>query len=169
MDYIEPDYINGVKDDYGRVVIRPLTASEKKFLNDFYEEAIISNFEHHPELKRMGKRIREIKLKDKATPEELEEYMNLQMQYYALADEELLYSDEEDQKKIYGENNSRNRCAYNHAKASGVLVDIPVEDVEEEASAYIDPDSGRNIFIDTVEYQRRNAIKARNKKEDDNG
>jgi hypothetical protein len=44
LDYIEADYINGVRDENGVLVIRPLTEEEKDWLNQFYQETIITNF-----------------------------------------------------------------------------------------------------------------------------
>lgn len=52
-DFIEPDYVNGVYDDEGNCLIRPCTDEEKKFLNDFYSETVITDFYHHPELRRL--------------------------------------------------------------------------------------------------------------------
>lgn len=54
-DYIEPDYINGVRDKDGKEVIRPLTDSEKEWLNKFYEETVVTNFFHEPELKKLNR------------------------------------------------------------------------------------------------------------------
>lgn len=172
QDSIELDYINGVKNEDGEMVIRPLNDAEKKWYNAFIEETVNANFLHDPELRKLYDRFKELEKIEKPTQDQLEEYDYVRLLYYQLADDVLHYSDSEDQKKIYGENNSRNRCVYNRTKAAGLLIDIPVEEVDEEDeySTYIDPDSGRNIYIDTVEYQRRSAIKARNKKEDeDNG
>ena len=42
--YIEPDYVNGVQDKDGNMVIRPLNDEEKAWLNKFYEEFIITSF-----------------------------------------------------------------------------------------------------------------------------
>lgn len=53
-DYIEADeYIDGVRNSEGEIVIRPLTDEEKQFLNDFYAETIITNFLHDPRLKKL--------------------------------------------------------------------------------------------------------------------
>jgi hypothetical protein len=54
-DYIELDYIDGVKDSDGNMVIRPLNEEEKQFFNDFYEETIVTNFLHDDELRRLNK------------------------------------------------------------------------------------------------------------------
>jgi len=42
--FIETDYINGVKNDHGRQVLRPLTEEEKEWLNKFYDETVNANF-----------------------------------------------------------------------------------------------------------------------------
>lgn len=59
-DYIEVEYINGVVDEDGNTVIRPLNKEEKEFLNKFYEETIVTNFTHNPEIKRLTKLRREM-------------------------------------------------------------------------------------------------------------
>jgi len=41
---IETEYINGVRNEHGRMVMRPLTDSEKAFLNKFYEETVVTTF-----------------------------------------------------------------------------------------------------------------------------
>jgi hypothetical protein len=43
-DYIEPDYVDGVYDETGAMVIRPLTDDEKAWLNKYYQETIITSF-----------------------------------------------------------------------------------------------------------------------------
>lgn len=42
--YIETEYVNGVYDDDGREIFRPLTDEEKAWLNKFYEETIVTKF-----------------------------------------------------------------------------------------------------------------------------
>lgn len=42
--YIEPDYINGVYDENGAQVIRPLNEEEIEWLNKFYSEVIVTSF-----------------------------------------------------------------------------------------------------------------------------
>lgn len=54
-DYIEPDYVDGVYDKDGKKVIRSLTEEETEWLNQFYEESIITNFYHDKELKHLNK------------------------------------------------------------------------------------------------------------------
>ena len=42
--YIEPDYIDGVVNEKGEQVIRPLNDEEKAWLNKFYKEVIVTSF-----------------------------------------------------------------------------------------------------------------------------
>lgn len=53
-DYIEPDYVDGVFDQQGNQVIRPLNDKEKKWLDDFYAETVVTDFLHHPDLKKLN-------------------------------------------------------------------------------------------------------------------
>lgn len=54
-DLIETNYINGVRNKDGELVIRPLNDEEKTFLNKFYEETIITNFLHNKDLRTLSK------------------------------------------------------------------------------------------------------------------
>lgn len=55
-DYIEAEYIKGVKNSKDELVIRPLTDDEKAWLNNFYEESVVTNFLHDPILRRLNNR-----------------------------------------------------------------------------------------------------------------
>lgn len=71
-DYIETDYIDGVRDEEGKLVIRGLTDKEKEWLNTFYEETIITNFTHDPELKRLNRKKKAIIMDDTVKSLQLE-------------------------------------------------------------------------------------------------
>lgn len=140
-DYIEgSEYINGVYDEEGRQVIRALNDEEKRFLNNFYEETIITNFSYTPELKEIANQIRKIKNcskiqkiekiekkfkklneKSKASLAKLKEEIkelndqvlkDLKLKQDELRKKQLLFPDKERQKEFYGDNNARNRCLY---------------------------------------------------------
>lgn len=74
-DYIEPDYVNGLYDNEGNELIRPLTEDEKAWLNQFYEETVVTNFYHDSDLKKLNKYKKHIVEDDnvKALLEEIKE------------------------------------------------------------------------------------------------
>lgn len=61
-DYIEADYIDGVYDDSGNELIRPLTGEEKNWLDRYYSETIVTDFYTTPELKELKKKLDEAEL-----------------------------------------------------------------------------------------------------------
>lgn len=73
FDYIECDYIDGIKDDKGNYVLRPLNEEEKKFLNNFYEETVVTNFTRDPELKALQTKINKL-IKDPVVHDLIAQY-----------------------------------------------------------------------------------------------
>ena len=161
-DFIEVDYIDGVKNSNGETVIRPMTDEEKKWLNQYYEETVVTNFLHHPELKRLNEErkklieckyvkqlqaqienlrnqtpkqtelISELKEMVKLTKEQNgEKYATrirkIEKKMQEARDQFLLYSDKEDHKQFYNENNKRNVCIYNNCKKYGTLLELTVD------------------------------------------
>jgi hypothetical protein len=160
QDYIEPEYINGVYDKEGRQVIRPLNASEKEFLNSFYEEVINANFLHDSELRSIYEKMKPLKNKKTLTEEEEVELTYLQLEYFRLADDVLLYTDEKDQRKLYGENNARNRCLYNRTKSIGMLDelnDCTYDSIHDKV--YSDPRTGENLLLNQVEPKLKHILR----------
>jgi hypothetical protein len=165
LDYIEPDYVNGVQDEKGNLVIPPLDEEAKRFLNRYYEEVINANFLHDKELKAIHNKMKPLKKKMQLTLDEESELDYLQFQYFERADEVLLYADEEDQRKVYGENNARNRCIYNRSKAAGMLDGINVSTFNEESETNtVCPESGEKLAIDKQEHQRKYILRKKSKK-----
>lgn len=160
QDYIETEYINGVFDKDGNQVIRSLNCDEKDFLNKYYEEAVGANFLYDSELKSINQELRKLKSKRDLSKGELLELDKLQLEYYARADEVLLYPEHADQKKLYGENNTRNRCLFNRTKAVGILDELN-DNVWDEIheQLYSDPRTGENIMINKVEKKLKNVLR----------
>ena len=164
QDYIEPDYVNGVVDKDGVQVIRPLNAEEKNFLNSFYEEVIGANFMHDDILKELHRSMKPLKAKTSLTDEEANDLMRLQIEYYMRADEVLLISDPEEQKKVYGENNARNRCLFNRTKSIGILDELNDSTYDEfHRNLYNDKDSGENMMINLVEPRVKTILRKKKK------
>jgi len=56
QEFIETHYINGVYNDKGEQVIRPLSLEEKSFLNKYYKEFVHGTFNTDAESTRLFKR-----------------------------------------------------------------------------------------------------------------
>lgn len=142
-DVIEVDYVNGVYDQNGKQVIRALNEEEKAWLNQFYEETVVTNFSHGEgmkdvaevikkieqcdEFKKLKKqqkesttyqeraRIKELKklLKAQNRDDNAEEIENLETELQDLRDKYLFYPNKEDHKRFYNENNRRNIDLFN--------------------------------------------------------
>ena len=54
-DFIEVDYINGLYDENGKEIMRPLTEEEKSWLNKFYSETLITDFLYDNKIRRLHK------------------------------------------------------------------------------------------------------------------
>ena len=185
-DFIEVDYINGVKDKKGNEVIRPLTDAEKKWLNDFYEETVVTNFLHHPELKRLNEEkkniiectyvkkmkeqvknlkqleplqeetIKELKQTIKLTKEQNREkhyrrIRKIEKEMQNIREMVLLYSDKEDHKQFYNENNARNSCIYNTCKKRGTLIDLDIDAVDSLMAKHLECIDYEDVLIGEVE------------------
>ena len=137
-DYIETDYVNGVVDANGVVVIPPLDEEAKKFLNDFYEEEVNTNFNHIKDyrirdslavIRKEYTPLRKLKTKlikaDEHIPSEIwDRLADLRLEFHNIAEGHLINTDIEEHYRIYTENNERNRCLFNRKKTSGVLNEL---------------------------------------------
>ena len=134
---MEADYVNGVRDADGNQVIRPLTDEEKDFLAKFYKEEVHNRLDLTEEIKEEKKILQRIKFahrdyskKNKikhpeiaAQEQKIEDLLKRQGNWNYKT---------EDQKRINKNNNDRNSCIYNKAKASNTLYsslfDVKMED-----------------------------------------
>lgn len=185
-DFIEVDYINGVYDKNGREVIRPMTEAEKKWLNDFYEETVVTNFLRHPELRRLSEEkkklieckyvkkmqeqiknlkkcepiqeetIKELKQTIKLTKEQNKEInyrklRKIEKEMQKVRDMVLLYSNTEDHKQFYNENNRRNTCIYNTCKKRGILIDLDIDAVDSLTATHLQCIDYEDYMINEIE------------------
>ena len=176
QDYIEADYVNGVFDNKGREVIRPLTESEKDWLNKFYGEAVaFSDRQLNPteEIKEYMKKKSECKKKIAQIRKKQKIKTNKEIEHLFLKIEEIeqaldflreeagvFHPTCEEQRKLYNVNNSRNYCVYNNRKARGMLLDLTTETYDAfignfwEILASFDYDS-QDAMIEIVEARLR--------------
>lgn len=166
QDYIEPDYLmNPVKNSKGEVIESLRVGDEEReFMNKFYEEVIGANFLYDKELKDLHTAMKPLKKKKRLRKEEKEELQKLQALYYKRADEVLIYSDQDDQRQLYKENNQRNNCLFNRSKGAGRLHEINDDTFNDiHDNVYYCVDSGENLLINQIE----NKLKVKIRKKDE--
>jgi hypothetical protein len=123
---MEADYSNGIRDEEGNLLMRPLDKEEKDFLAKFYKEEVHNKLDITEEIKKEKKILQNLKfthrgyrIKNKvkhpevlAQETKIEEMLKLQGNWNYTT---------EDQKRLNKDNNDRNSCIYNRAKASNTL------------------------------------------------
>ena len=163
-DYIEADYINGVKNENGETVIRALNDEEKEFLDQFYKEYINTNGLNPQDTKEFRDFRKEIKkeIKECTCSEKLkfleEELRRCEEIIEEIREEnDVMFSGNEDVRGLYEANNSRNRDLYNHRKVRGMLIDLDVESYDKFVSDLIDK-SGHdyeNVIIEDLKARKK--------------
>ena len=167
-DYIEADYVNGVVDANGVMVIPPLDDEAKQFLNDFYEEEVNTNFNHIKDwevrdalatIRKEYTPLRKLKIKlikaDQEVPEEIWDRLDeLRIEFAGIAEGHLLNVDIEEHYRIYNENNHRNRCLFNRKKTSGVLNELNNETYNDIHDVmYSNPCLGEKLMHEKIPVQ----------------
>lgn len=132
QDYIETNYVNGVKDDKGEVVIRPMTSEEREWLSQFIAETEHGNLNKTSQIKVEVKALKDLRSEHRIAKRKMDVDKMLELE--PIIDEKLkfieslrescnnFYTTEEDVKEIYTRDNERRRDVYNNAKISDNLV-----------------------------------------------
>lgn len=166
QEYMEVDYVDGVRNKDGELVIRALNDEERDFLNKFNEEVVGANFIHDSQLRGIYEKQKVFRNKDELTEDDEREIIRLQLEYCARADEALLYPNHEDQKKLYGENNARNRCLINRSKATGSLSELNDSTYDEfHENVYNITDAADMLLINKIEKKEKKRRKRRKSKD----
>ena len=168
QDYIETNYVNGVKDDKGNYVIRPMTAEEKEWLSQFIEETEHGNLNKTSQIKNELKKRKEIKSSWVAAKKsgDVDEMIKLEQAFESKTRkiEELrdncnnFYTKESDIKEIFDRDNERRRDVYNNAKISDNLVLYDITEYDKfstESISDIDPENLVLEHLDWVPVRRK--------------
>ena len=156
-DYIEPDYVNGVKNQHGEEVIRPLTEEVTAWLDKFYGETVAtSDKQLNPTDEIMGymkqkaecrKEVAKLKKEHKQNKRKIKEDTRIQFLEakiisiencldFLREEQGVFYPTCEEQRGLYNENNSRNFCLYNNRKSRGMLLELTTETVDTFTETY---------------------------------
>lgn len=153
-DFIETDYIDGVKNDKGELVIRPLNDEEKAWLDQFYGESVVTsakNLNPTKEIKKYCKEISNLRKKIAKERKEKKVKQNKKIKFWTKKIKDIekclhflreeagvFYPSPEQQRKFYKENNERNTCIYNNLKSRGMLLELTAETYDTFISDYWD-------------------------------
>jgi hypothetical protein len=143
QDFIETDYVNGVKDETGRMVIRPLTKEETEWLSQYYQEAENVNFLKTEEIKAEHEKLRKLIRKYRPYKEIYgEEHPKVLQQREKLRflreESNSLFVDEKSRKELYKQDNDRRNDVFNVAKQTGALVNFDLPEYDKFTSEAID-------------------------------
>lgn len=155
-DYIEFDeYLDGVKDKDGKQVMRPLTDDEKSWLNSFCKNTVHASFEIPEEVKKEKLKLKKLKSKHSAYKNENKKEHKEVKDQIKLIEKMMkkagnLYYKEEDMKKVYAENYSRNHDLFNKCKVSGNLIYVDTKnpsELDRLTSESITADDAENMMM----------------------
>lgn len=142
--------MNGVYDENGKQIIRPLNEAEKAFLNKYYEEEVNANFQHDLSVKAVYREIKD--LKSKGYTESDVEIKRLKKKARDLKAKYNLNTTSEQEKALYRKNNERNRCMYNRAKTGNNITALDEESYNTiHKELYANPDVGELALIHEIE------------------
>lgn len=142
-DFVETDYVNGVKDSDGRVVMRPLTKEEKEWLSQYYQEAENVNFNKTEEIKdeheKLRKAIKKYRPYKEMYGEEHPKVVNQRTKLKSLREESNSFFVEDSQRReLFKQDNDRRNDIFNVAKQTGTLVNLDISEYDRFTSDAID-------------------------------
>ncbi len=140
-DFIETNYVNGVENDRGEQVMRPLNKSEVEWLEKFYAETEHGNFEKTSEISHkqaeydsVASKIRHAKRAELSTECLLELKLEAEKTYKELvqlrSETNTFYPEDEDRKEIWIKGNQRREDIFNIAKITGNLISYDVTEYD---------------------------------------
>ena len=167
QDYIETDYVDGVFDEKGNELIRPLTKEEKEWLNKFYGEYVAFSdrqLNPTPEIMEYMEKKSEFKKKIAKIRRETGKTENEQIRFYQRKIDEIeaaldflrtaegvFHPTCQEQRDLYSINNSRNFCVYNNRKARGMLLELTTETYDSFVATFWD-------ILATFNYDSQDAL-----------
>lgn len=121
QDFIETDYVNGVYDKDGNMVIRPLNDAEKEYLAQYIAETEHGSFSSNRELKKQTKVYKAMVDMYKKTQKRLKDlHKKIQKQKKLVLDlreaSNCFYVDDKDRHDIFNKDNARRVDIFNILK-----------------------------------------------------
>jgi hypothetical protein len=162
QDYIETNYVNGVKNEKGDMVIRPLTEDEKKWLSQFVAETDHGNFKKNTQLKKEEKKLRSMRtdyryLKKKEKVDEMAKlYPKIQSQYELVlrlrAETNAFYVTDTERHELYDRDYERRMDVFNNAKISDNLVLYDLTEYDKFSTEAISDINPEDLCLNHLDY-----------------
>jgi hypothetical protein len=161
-DYIETQYVDGVKNEAGETVIRKMTDDEKAWLSQFIAETEHGNVNKGREIKVELKKRKALK-SDWASAKRkgnVEIMLKLEQEMSQITSklEQLrensnnFYTKEEDVTEIFGRDYERRSDVYNNAKISDNLVLYDIDEYDKFSTEAIDSIDPENLILEHLQY-----------------
>lgn len=146
-DYVETDYVNGVKDADGREVIRPMTKEEREWLSQYYREAENVSFNKTDEIKTEQRKLRKLIKEHRDFKEENgtehPKVLTQRSKLKTLREESnSFFLDPKEHKELYKQDNDRANDLFNVAKQTGALVNFDISEYDKFTSEAIECTDG---------------------------
>lgn len=155
QDYIETGYANGVKNDKGEVVIRPMNKEEKEWLSQFISETEHGNLNKTKQIKHEVGILHALKdeyarARKSSNVDEMVRLEPLLAEKRKLVEAlreatNNFYTTEEEVQEIYTRDNTRRRDVYNNAKISDNLVLYDLDEYDKFSTEALTDVSPENL------------------------
>ncbi len=169
QDYIETNYVDGVKDlKTGEMVIRKMNDEEREWLSQFISETEHGNLNKSSQIKVEVRNLKNLRSEHRTAKRHanidemarLEPLIEAKLQYIEVLRESCnnFYTTEEDVKEIYSRDNERRRDVYNNAKINDNLVLYELTEYDKfstEAITDIDPEHLILEHLTTIPVRKR--------------
>lgn len=173
-DYIETTYVNGVRDENGNQVIRPLNAEEREWLSQFVAETDHCNFKRTNELKDEEKTLKRLRMdyteaKRRMNVDEMDDLnAKIQTQYDKVrslrGETAAFYVDDEERQELYNRDYERRMDVYNNAKITDNLVLFDLNEYDKFTTEAINDVNPENLVLKQLEQPERRFRRSRKKK-----
>lgn len=173
QDFIEADYVEGVFDRKGNMVIRPMTQEEIDWLSRFYQETEHSTFQTNEKIKKQEDLYKQLCRDFKANKKYMsfEESQSFREKidgaYQKLvqlrSETNTFYPEDEDRREIYTKSNRRREDIFNRAKVTNNLISLDIPEFDQFTSRAEKDINSEHLVLDYLKKPVKKVIRRRKK------
>jgi hypothetical protein len=141
QEFIEADYVNGVQNEKGEQVIRPLNEAEREWLSQFYAETEHGNFKKTREIEEQKHLYKQLQRDYRTNYKQMtfeeassfrekidETYRKL---VHLRAETNTFYPEDVDRQEVWDRGNRRKEDIFNRAKVSNNLISLDIHEFDD--------------------------------------